>query len=177
MSTLLKSSFAVIAIATVGCTTAVADDHRYISADYNLSAEDDLAIRQVINRLNHALDAADYELYGSFFAEDGVFVSDFGDAVGPEAVAAALTQVSPFITNKRHVAANLVISGDETQAIVTSYLVVFEREAGLEFVGSAINFDTLERRDGVWKITRHDSTLDPATQRAISAQMAPAGEE
>ena len=152
-------------------TAALAQDTSYISAEHRLSAQDEMAIRQVISRLNHALDAADYDIYGSFFAKDGVFVSGFGDAVGPKAVATALVQVAPLIANKRHVAANLVISGHRKRAVVTSYLVVFERASGLHFVGSAVNVDTLERRGGAWKVVRHDSTLDPATQKAINAVM------
>jgi ketosteroid isomerase-like protein len=143
----------------------------YITAPSQFSAEDDAALRQVIARLNHALDAADYELYSSFFAADGVFVSGFGDAVGPAQVAAALGNVAPFITNKRHVAGNLVISGEGDKAVVTSYLIVFEREASLSYVGSAINVDTMIRQNGRWLVARHDSTLDPATEKYIQQQM------
>lgn len=82
----------------------------YYSDDNLVTVEDDLAARQVIARLNHALDAADYASYAAMFATDGVFVSGFGNAVGPEQVEAAMQQVAPFITNKRHVAGNLVIS-------------------------------------------------------------------
>lgn len=143
----------------------------YISAELNLPADDVIALEQVIYRLNHALDEADYALYGSFFAEDGVFATGFGDAVGPDAVAGALDQVAPFITNKRHIVGNVVVSGEGDSAVVTSYLVVFERETGLEYVGSAVNVDTMERRDGVWKVLRHDSYLDPATIRSIQEKM------
>lgn len=172
-TTLLASAIAL----TVPVLPALAQsneklDPAYITAEMNLPPEDVLALQQVIFRLNHALDEADYDLYGSFFAEDGVFVSGFGDAVGPEAVSAVLEQVSPFITNKRHVAGNVVISGEGDDAVVTSYLVVFERETGLEFVGSAINVDTMERRNGQWMVVRHDSYLDPATYRAIQEQLA-----
>ena len=124
-----------------------------------------------IARLNHALDAADYKSYGELFAPDGVFVSGFGNAVGPKAVAAALGQVAPFITNKRHLAGNLVISGDGHQIVVTSYLIVFERQTEMKYVGSAVNVDTLEKVDGRWRVARHDSTLDPATLAYIQSLM------
>ena len=142
-----------------------------IGAPYTVSVADDLAARQVIARLNHALDAGDYALYGAFFAEDGVFESDFGDAVGPAAVASALEQVRPFITGKRHVAANPVINREGERLVVTTYLIVYERERSLDFVGSAVNVDTLERRDGAWKIVRHQSELDPATARMMRETM------
>ncbi|MGL5839124.1 MAG: nuclear transport factor 2 family protein [Sphingorhabdus sp.] len=143
----------------------------YYSAEYNLTVEDDLAARQVIARLNHALDTADYKSYAAMFATDGVFVSGFGNAVGPEQVEAAMQQVAPFITNKRHVAGNLVIGGDAEQIVVTSYLIVFEREAELKYVGSAVNEDTLKKVDGRWLVGRHDSTLDPATVAYIQSMM------
>jgi uncharacterized protein (TIGR02246 family) len=152
------------------------NDVPYYSAGHSLPVEDQLAIQQVIAQLNHALDAADYSAYGSFFASDGVFVSGFGNAVGPEQVSAALEQVAPFITNKRHVAGNLVINGSGSDAMVTSYLIVFERQAGLHYVGSAVNQDSLKKIDGHWLVTRHDSTLDPATADYIAAQMAKAQE-
>jgi SnoaL-like domain len=110
-------------------------------------------------------------MYGSFFADEGVFVSGFGDAVGPEAVADALDQVCPFIQNRRHIAANTVISGEGDRAVITTYLIVFERVAALDFVGSAVSIDTMGRHDGEWKIVRHESTLDPATADFINSLM------
>lgn len=171
MKTLLTSAAVALTLSLGLAGPSMGQDNSYITAPNELSAEDTLAVQGVVARLNHALDAADYPLYGSFFAEDGVFESDFGDAVGPDAVAAALTQVAPFITNKRHIAGNYVVSGSGDDAVVTTYLVVFERETGLEFVGSAVNTDTLRRIDGEWLVTRHASTLDPATQRMMMQMM------
>ncbi|WP_299029724.1 nuclear transport factor 2 family protein [uncultured Sulfitobacter sp.] len=148
-----------------------AQNTAFLKEPNSLVAEDDLAVRQVIARLNQALDSGDYAVYGSFFADDAVFTSGFGDATGPAGVAAALEQVRPFITNKRHVSANLVINGAGDRAVVTSYLIVFERVADLSYVGSAINIDTLEKRGGRWLVTRHDSELDPATADAMQAAM------
>ncbi|MEM8810054.1 MAG: nuclear transport factor 2 family protein [Cyanobacteria bacterium P01_G01_bin.38] len=146
-------------------------DVAYITEENDLSAADELAIRQVIARLNHALDAADYSLYASFYADDAVFVTDFGDATGPDQIAQALEASRPLITNKRHLATNLVISGADDRAVVTSYLTVFERTASLTYVGSAINIDTLEKRYGQWIVVRHESELDPATIEALQDLM------
>lgn len=152
-------------------TAQEADNKAYITAENKLVVADEMAIRQVIARLNHALDASDYPLYASFFAEEAVFTSDFGNANGSEKIVLALEASRPLITNKRHVAANLVISGVGDQAKVTSYLVVFERAESLTYVGSAINIDTLEKRDGQWVVVRHESELDPATLKAIQSAM------
>ncbi|MBE9033290.1 nuclear transport factor 2 family protein [filamentous cyanobacterium LEGE 11480] len=161
------------------CNSAIADPKAnrpaaktsYISAKNDLTVADELAIRQVIARLNHALDNADYPLYASFFADNAVFDTAFGQAVGPKAVAAALETSRPYITNKRHVAANLVISGDAKQAKVTSYLIVFERADSLTYVGSAVNVDTLKKQDGEWRVIRHETAMDPATVKAMQAVM------
>jgi uncharacterized protein (TIGR02246 family) len=155
----------------LGFNASFAQSAPYYTAEYKIKAEDDLAAQQIIARLNHSLDAADYKAYGELFAPDGVFVSGFGNAVGPQQVAAALEKVAPFITNKRHVAANLVISGDAQQMIVTSYLIVFERKTELKYVGSALTVDTLKKFNGRWLVTRHESTLDPATQTYIESLM------
>lgn len=171
MKTLTILSFLSAALMFAPIHSVSAEGNTYITAENTISAEDDAELRQVIARLNHALDAADYTMYGSFFAEDGVFVSDFGNAIGPEAIATALEQVAPFIINKRHIAANLVISGSGDDAVVTSYLIVFEREKNLSFVGSAVNVDIMKRRNRVWQVARHSSTLDPATAKAIQSQM------
>jgi len=119
MFKIILTSLGGVALGLSTPISAQSSDTAYLSEQNNLSAEDDLALRQVIARLNHALDAEDYALYGSFFADDGVFVSDFGDAVGPQQVAAALDQVRPFIRNRRHVAGNLVISGEGDRAVVS----------------------------------------------------------
>lgn len=150
---------------------AIANPRDYLTAKNNLTVANELDIRQVIARLNHALDQADYELYSSFFTADAVFDTAFGQATGPEEIAAALEASRPFITNKRHVAANLVISGSGQQAMVTSYLIVFERAESLTYVGSAINVDTLVKRNGQWKVVRHETELDPATIEAMQAVM------
>jgi ketosteroid isomerase-like protein len=146
-------------------------DTAYITAENNLAASDEQAIRQIVACLNHALDAADYPLYASFFSQDALFNSAFGRATGQEQIAAALEQSRPFITNKRHAAVNLVISGAGDEAIVTSYLIVFERAASLAYVGSAINIDTMRRQDNKWVVIRHDSELDPSTLAAMQVAM------
>jgi ketosteroid isomerase-like protein len=146
-------------------------DNAYITAENNLAVSDEQAIRQVIARLNHSLDAANYPLYASFFSQDAVFNTAFGRVTGPNQIAATLEKSRPYITNKRHSAVNLLISGSGDEAVVTSYLIVFERTASLAYVGSAINVDTMRRQDNKWIVIRHDSELDPATLAAMQVAM------
>jgi SnoaL-like domain len=173
MKSRFVASLLTLSLVTYFVPMATAQNVPYYSAKYQLKAEDDLAVRQVIARLNHALDAANYKAYGELFSPDGGFASGFADAVGPKQVEEALAKVAPFITNKRHVAGNLVLSGDGKQIIVTSYLIVFERQTEMKYVGSALNADTLKKVNGRWLVARHESTLDPATAAYIQSLMAP----
>ena len=173
-------SLAIALTASVGLVThpmtsanaqSLIEDTSYITTENRLLVSDELAIRQIIARLNHAVDAADYERYASFFAEDAVFATAFGNATGPEQIVAALEMSRPFIINKRHIATNIVISGLGDRARVTSYLTVFERADSLTLVGLAINVDTLERRNGEWVVVRHETELDPATLQLMESMM------
>lgn len=150
---------------------ALAQDPAQLTGTNLLAPEDDMAVRQVIARANQALDTADYELYASFFTEDAVFTSGFGSSEGRDEIVAAMEASRPFITNKRHVSGNYVINGEGDEAVASTYLIVFERETELAYVGSALNVDTLVRTTDGWKIARHESELDPATQRAMQEAM------
>lgn len=174
MRTLLKMGLAVIALVAVTAMPAMARETGYITAPHNLSTGDDIAIRQIVTRLNHAVDAGDYRVYATFFSHDAIFDTAFGQAVGPEAITAALEKSRPYISGKRHVAANILISGEGTTATATSYLIVYEATTGLQLVGTAVNVDTLEKRDGDWVVVRHKMELDPATLAAMQAAAASA---
>lgn len=171
---LLKAIALGLLVPAAASAQGVDPAYPHITGVNALVAEDELAVRQVIARMNQALDTHDYNLYASFYASDAVFTSRFGDAEGRDAIEAVMEMARPLIMNKRHVSGNLIINGSGDTAVVKSYLTVFEREADLSFVGSAINVDTLKKRDGKWVVVLHESTLDPATERAtiaaISAQ-------
>jgi ketosteroid isomerase-like protein len=142
----------------------------YISAEHNLTVQDDMAIRQTIARLNHSIDLSDYKAYVSFFAKDAVFNTAFGQAKGPQQIEAALEASRPYITGKRHVASTVVINGDNKRAVATSYLIVFEATTSLDYLGSAVNIDTFEKQDDRWVIIDHTTVMDPATIKAMQAK-------
>ena len=147
-------------------------DAGYISETNAIAAADQLAILDVIARMNHAIDVNDYPLYASFYTADGTIDSGFGPpSVGATAIVASLQQSAPFITNKRHVVGNPVISGSGDRAKVTYYLTVFERQSGLTLAGTAVITDTLRRVDGRWRVSSHTTRMDPATLAAMQAAM------
>ncbi len=131
------------------------------------------AISDIIVRMNHAIDANDYASYAAFYAEDGYIDSGFGPlSRGRAAIIASLNQSAPFITNKRHVAGNILINRDGDRYTAVYYLTVFERAAGLTLVGTALITDTFVRRGGRWEVASHQTRMDPATRKAMAATMA-----
>lgn len=147
-------------------------DPGYITEPNRLAGDDVASILDVIARMNHAIDVNDYDLYARFYTADGVIDSGFGPpSGGREAIVASLQASAPFITNKRHVMGNPVVSGAGDEAKVTYYLIVFERQTGLMLAGTAVITDTLRREDGAWRVTSHTTRMDPATLAAMQAAM------
>lgn len=161
----LLLSVALAAMTSAGPALAQSSEAAaHLTAANDLVAADQLRILDIIARMNQAVDLEDYALYASFYAADGVIDSGFGDPVeGHEAIVASLEQSAPFITNKRHAAANVVLTGSGDEATAVYYLIVFERVAGLTLAGTAVITDTFARRDGDWRVTRHQTRMDPAT--------------
>lgn len=129
-------------------------------------------ISDIIARMNQAIDANDYNAYAAFYAEDGFIDSGFGPlSRGRPAIVASLEQSAPFITNKRHVAGNIVLNRAGDRVVAVYYLTVFERAAGLNLAGTALITDTFQRRNGRWQVVSHVTRMDPATLQAMSAAM------
>lgn len=142
------------------------------TATGELAPADRLAILDIIAQMNQAIDADDYVAYAAFYGEDGVIDSGFGPPVqGRDAIVASLNQSAPFITNKRHVAANIVITGSGTNATAVYYLTVVEREAALTIAGTALITDEFRRDAAGWVVVRHATRMDPATIAAMTAKM------
>ncbi|MDX2237106.1 MAG: nuclear transport factor 2 family protein [Hyphomonadaceae bacterium] len=133
-------------------------------------ADDALAIVDVIARMNGAIDTNDYPLYASHYTTDGVIDSGFGPPVsGHAAIIASLEASAPFITNKRHAAANIVLSRQGRDIVATYYLTVFERASSVSVAGTALIVDEFRNVDGVWRVVRHTTRMDPATIAAMMA--------
>lgn len=177
----LPVTFAAIALASVVLLSPSASAQdvgpaqraHYAQTDERVPTTAQLAIIDIIGRMNQAIDANDYATYASFYSEDGYIDSGFGPlSRGREAIIASLEQSAPFITNKRHAATNIVINRDGDRLVAVYYLTVFERSASLTLAGTALITDTFERRNGRWHVVSHVTRMDPATLQAMSAAMA-----
>ena len=129
-----------------------------------LDAEDQLAIRDLAARYNHAIDSGDGGAYAATFVEDGVLdagdqlVVEGRDALHDFAVAFAGSTRAP-----RHVATNLVVDGDGDRAELRAYVQLFTLVGDpprQEVAASGTYADTLARVDGSWRFVRRTFTRD-----------------
>jgi hypothetical protein len=162
------------------CAVPVASAHgqtgsiqrAYAPANATVPPAVQTVITDIIARMNQSIDANDYETYAAFYSDDGEIDSGFGPATrGRAAIIASLQQSAPFITNKRHVASNIVVNGTAERVTATYYLTVFERVSGLTIAGTAVITDTFVWQSGRWFVTRHETRMDPATLNAMTAAM------
>ncbi len=167
---LLALAVAVLSLGILPATSHPEGKSRaYITAENKLPVADELAIRQIMARANHAVDTADYDLYLSFFLLTTFMDSGFGPPLRAHRTPGSSEQSRPLISGKRHVTANIVMHGEGDRAEVVSYLIVFERDAAVRFAGSAVITDTFEKRNDKWVIVRHVTRMDPATIAALQA--------
>lgn len=161
-----------VAPAAIAQTPPADSQRAYLPANATVPPATQTVIIDLIARMNQAIDANDYETYATFYSEDGVIDSGFGPATqGRAAIVASLQQSAPFITNKRHVAANIVLNGTANRVTATYYLTVFERASGLTLAGTALITDTFVKQSGRWQVERHITRMDPATLQAMQAAM------
>jgi uncharacterized protein (TIGR02246 family) len=116
------------------------------------------AIREAMAKYCHALDACNFGGVAALFADDGVWVTDYGGATGRAEIEAFLATVVPTKGNgpqRKHYICNTLIevAGDEASA-VSDYLIVRESEAGLIPVMGGTYKDSFRQVGGQWLFSR-----------------------
>lgn len=136
-----------------------------------LDLADRLAIHETLARLDHAVDAGDWNAYLAHYADDATLDPGFAPPVsGRDAIRAFLVATEGNTRGKRHVASNVFVDGSTTNAVATSYLVVIEREDIPKIIATAVIVDTFARRDGQWKVVHHKVAIDPGMFKAFAQQ-------
>ncbi len=128
------------------------------------------AIREVMARYCHALDACNFSGVAALFAEDGVWTTDYGRATGRAEIEAFLATVVPTKGNgpqRKHYIANTVIDvADNSASAVSDYLIIRESEGGLIPVMGGTYKDRFKRIGNGWffaeKLLVHDIVGDMA---------------
>lgn len=137
-------------------------------------ADEKDAIREVMARYCHALDAGLFDEVASLFAEDGEWTTDYGSAVGRPAIEALLTRNVPRKgegPQRKHFITNIIIKIDgDTAQSRSDYLIIRESENGLIPVMSGTYMDKFEKRDGQWRFRRKELIHDIAGDMALKNQ-------
>lgn len=134
-------------------------------------ADEKDAIREVMARYCHALDAGRFDEVAGLFSEDGEWTTDYDSATGREAIEAMLTRNVPRKgegPQRKHFITNIVIKLDgHTADAVSDYLIIRESEAGLIPVMGGTYIDRFEKQDGAWRFSRKELVHDIAGDMAL----------
>jgi len=134
------------------------------------TSHDRIAIHELLARLDHAVDAQDWDGYVALFTDDAVLDSGFaGEVRGREAIRAWLVQNEGNTSGKRHVASNVYVDFGDRIATARSYLTVIEREDIPRVVATAVITDALVKDGDAWRVARHEVRVDPGMFKAFAA--------
>lgn len=134
----------------------------------SLTIEERLAAHELLARLDHAVDAQDWDRYLSHFALDARMEPGFAPPVeGLAAIREFLVATEGGTRGKRHIASNVILDEVGAHVVATSYLLVIEREDVPKVVATACITDTLVRRDGSFKVLTHQVQVDPGMLKAF----------
>lgn len=135
-----------------------------------LTSHDRIFIHELLARLDHAVDAQDWDGYVSYFTDDAVLDSGFaGEVRGREAIRQWLAENEGNTAGKRHVASNVVVDLADRIATARSYLTVIEREDIPRVVATAVITDALVKVGDAWRVARHQVRIDPGMFKAFAA--------
>ena len=135
-----------------------------------IALQDRLTIHELLSRLDHAVDAGDWDTYVAFFHERGVLDSGWTPPVeGPDNIRAWLAANEGNTSGKRHVVSNVVLDEEGDVVRATSYLTVIEREDIPRIVATALITDDLVRIGDRWVVLRHTVRVDPGMMKAFAA--------
>jgi len=121
-----------------------------------LSTDDVVAIQQLYANYNHLVDSGRGADWAATFVEDGTLDTGMGFAV--EGTPSARTEfgdnVPVMMPGSRHVASNVWVDGDGTNAVGSAYLqlwVADEATGGSKLLVSGLYRDTLRRTEDGWR--------------------------
>jgi hypothetical protein len=135
------------------------------------SAEQKDAIREVMARYCHALDACRFGDVAGLFLADGEWTTDYGSALGRAAIEELLKNTVPLKgegPQRKHYITNTVIDldGDGARS-VSDYLIIRESENGLIPVMGGTYKDTFRKEGDHWFFSRKELVHDIVGDMAL----------
>jgi 3-phenylpropionate/cinnamic acid dioxygenase small subunit len=134
-----------------------------------LSADDKLAILDLLARSAYAYDERRLDLLEACFYDDAAFsirIAGVDDMMGPfEGIDTIMGVYRGALDSqtdvRRHVVSNAFFESDGEAPVVLSYLTLFATEHGeARLLCTGVYRDEVRRRDGTWLIQRRHLDLD-----------------
>ncbi len=135
-----------------------------------LSAEDQLAITELMSTYDIAIDNGDIKGTVNSFTTDGEINAATGSGQGTKGLTQFHQQLfdSGFDDGARHLTGNVTLEGDSESGTATgfSYLIIFQGDEEPGVTATATQTDTFRRENGVWKIASRQIDVDPGYTNA-----------
>ena len=142
------------------------------------TADEKDAIRELMARYCHALDACEFSEVASLFTEDGEWTTTYGKARGRTQIEALLASVVPKPgegPQRKHYTSNIIVtltSGDRASAR-SDYLVIRESPGGLIPVMGGTYLDIFVKCEGEWQFLRKELVHNIAGDMGLKRQLSP----
>jgi len=142
------------------------------------AADEKDAIRELMARYCHALDACRFGEVASLFAEDGVWTTTYGNARGRTQIETLLASVVPKPgegPQRKHYITNIIVTlaGDDRANARSDYLVIRESPGGLIPVMGGTYLDMFVKREGEWQFLRKELVHNIAGDMGLKRQLSP----
>jgi uncharacterized protein (TIGR02246 family) len=140
------------------------------------TADEKDAIRELMARYCHALDACNFSEVASLFAEDGEWTTTYGSACGRAQIETLLASVVPKPgegPQRKHYITNIIVmlAGEDRASARSDYLVIRESPAGLIPVMGGTYLDMFVKREGAWRLARKELVHNIAGDMALKRQL------
>jgi uncharacterized protein (TIGR02246 family) len=136
------------------------------------TADEKDAIRELMARYCHALDACNFSEVASLFADDGEWTTTYGKALGRAQIETLLASVVPRPgegPQRKHYIANIIVmlTGADRASARSDYLVIRESPSGLIPVMGGTYLDLFVKRQGAWQFARKELVHNIAGDMAL----------
>jgi ketosteroid isomerase-like protein len=125
-----------------------------------LATQDIVDITQIYAAYNHAVDNGDGDAFAALFVADGALAPGGDPIAGTDALAAFARSVPGAMPGIRHLASNVMVSGDGDEATGACYLSVLIAGAQPQLLMTGRYRDTLRREAAGWRFVRRDFEAD-----------------
>jgi hypothetical protein len=128
-----------------------------------LRPQDVVSIQRLLSNYNHILDFGTSEEFVAVWAQNGELETPVGVSRGHDDLRKVIRWNRRNTPGTRHVAHNVIASGDGVDASACSYVLVYQvGDDGVRLLMSGRYSDILHRVDGQWKFVRRILEPDSA---------------